>query len=128
MTNSDFRLLLEAMSDDGKDVKNLIEDIDECSIFVIWIKIPPNKKLQANETRLLYVNFENKKTTGRLTKNFVFLNVSDNLSFPVFWIFEKPKDYDITNQYAYTITDNKLKNRTTWKKSESLYYENTPES
>ncbi len=128
MPNSDLRLLLEAKLDDGEDVKTLLDDINAHKIFVIWIKIPPNKKLSANETRILYVNYENKKIPGKLASNFVFLNVSADLSFPVFWIFEKPKDYDITSQYAYTIIDNKLKNIESWKKSKSFHYDNTVES
>ena len=126
MTNPNTKLLLDIMKEENQDVDKLIQQINKHKIFLIWIKIPPHKKLKPNEVRILYINFENEKNTNK--KNMITINVSSDLPFPVFWIFKKPKDYNIKDQYCYRIDNNKFKNKMSWKKKVDgvFYYENTP--
>ena len=126
MTNNDTKMLLEIKKEDNKKLEELIADIESHKIFLIWIKIPPNKKLQPNEVRIINLTFEVREINNRF-RNRIYLDVSSNLPFPVFWIFKKPDDYNMTNQYCHIIEDNKLKNRTTWKEGNNklFYYDNT---
>lgn len=128
MSNTDTQSLLEIMKDESKDpieIDNLIEDIKNHNLFLIWIKIPPCRKLQPNEVRILHLFFETRKI-NRFFGNHIYLDVSCDLSFPVFWIFEKPKDYYIKNQYCYTVEGDKLTNRRSWNcKDDVFYYDNT---
>ena len=69
------------------------------------------------------------KTTFRL-RNRIYIDVSSKLTMPIFWIFKKPKDYDITNQFCYKVTDHKLHEKKPWKKLDKIafYYEDTHDS
>lgn len=132
MTNKDTRTLLEIMreeSPDSQHISRILEDFENRKTFIIWIKVPPNKKLQPNEVRILNLNFESPKI-GDSAQNHIFLNVSSNLPFPVFWILKKPKDFKIANQKYYVIEDNKLARKKSWtdKANDIFYYSNTADS
>ena len=43
--------------------------------------------------------------------NHIYLDISSNLSFPVFWIFKSPKDYNMKNQYCYVVKEGRLKGK-----------------
>ena len=127
MSNTDTKMLLEIMQEknDSEELARLIQDVKGRKIFLIWIKIPPNKKLLSNETRILHLYFDNTKINKSGKR--ILLDVSSNLSFPVFWIFKKPTDYNITNQISYTVKDEKLTNKKSWKNTRdgSFYYADT---
>ena len=132
MTNNDTLNLLDIIKEensDSQDISQLIQDIRNQKIFLIWIKIPPNKKLRPNEVRILYLNFENQKAINR-KQNHIFLNVSSDLPFPVFWILKKPSDYNIVNQKYYMIENNRLTNKKSWAENANriFYYNNTVHS
>ena len=126
MSNADVRLLLQFMQEDGKNVNDLRQQVDKGIIFLIWIKVPPNKKLKPSEVRILHVDYE-KKNEGRNDMN--VLDVSSNPAFPVFWIFKKPQDYDVTDRYCVTKQGDEIK-WSTWRQDMSgmLRYHDTPES
>ncbi len=115
MSNADVRLLLQFMQEDGKNVNDLRQQVDKGIIFLIWIKVPPNKKLKSNEVRILHVGYEKKKE-DRNDMN--VLDVSPNHAFPVFWIFKKPQDYDITDRYCVTKQGDEIK-WSTWRQDMS---------
>ncbi len=119
MTNKDTRTLLEIMKEENPDsqhISQLMEDFNDRTTALIWIKVPPNKKLQLNEVRILNLNFETKKMRHR-THNHIFLNVSSDLPFPVFWILRNPQNFKITNKKYYTIKNNKLLDKGSWSDS-----------
>ena len=127
MSNSDTKLLLEVKKDENsEEIEKLLTAISNHDIHLIWIKIPPNRKLEPYETRLIHINHERKKVEKKM--NLIFLNTSANLSFPNFWIFQKPENYNITKQYTYIFKNDKLEQRTSWKKNKKIYYVNTPSS
>ena len=127
MRNKDTITLLEIMNEKEKseNIASLIQDIKNMKRFVIWIKIPPNKKLQSNEIRVMHIFYDTTKINER--SKHIFIYISSSLPFPIFWIFKKPNDYNITKQNCYTIKDKKLTNKKSWKdiKNDLFYYTNT---
>ena len=104
---------MKEKSPDSQHISQLIKDFNNHKIALIWIKVPPNKKLQPDEVRILNLNFENKKISHRI-RNRIFLNMSSNLPFPVFWILKNPQDFKITNKKYYTTQDNRLLYKGSW--------------
>lgn len=132
MTNKDTLTLLEIMkekSQDSQHISQIMQDVRNRKIFLIWIKVPPNKKLQPNEVRILYLNFKNKKIDSS-SQNHIFLNVSSDLPFPVFWILKRPIDFKIANQKYYIIENNKLSSEKSWtdNANDIFYYNDTADS
>lgn len=101
-----------------------MENFNGRKTIVIWIKVPPNKKLQPNEVRILNLNFEHPKINSK-HQNHIFLNVSPNLPFPVFWILKSPKDFKIADQKYYTIEDNRWSDKGSWPgSSNNIFFTN----
>lgn len=125
MTNRDTQTLLEIMKEERQDsqhISEMMEDIKNHKVFLIWIKVPPNKKLQPNEVRILYLNFENEKMNRNIHDR-IFLNISSSLPFPVFWILKNPQDFKITNKKYHTIEDNRLLDKGSWTDStNNIFY------
>lgn len=62
---------------------------------------------------------------SRCIQNRIFLNISSNLSFPVFWILKNPQDFKITNKKYYTIEDNRLLDKRSWSDStNNVFFDN----
>ena len=127
MRNKDTITLLEIMSEkeESENIASLIQDIKNMKRFLIWIKIPPNKKLQPNEVRVIHMFYDTPKINK--SSRHIFIDISSNLPFPIFWILKKPNDYNITKQNCYTVKDNKLTNKKSWKdtKNDLFYYTHT---
>lgn len=108
MTNSDTEKLLEFQSKDDEAYRDLLRKVQKREKYLIWIKIPPNRKMEPDETRLIYLDYEAKipskpdlglldkmKQYFRIRNKPILLHIEHENQFSVFFTLQKPKDYHI---------------------------------
>lgn len=108
LSNEDVRkiLHLEGGSDRlGSGLGGILDGINKRQIRLLWIKIPPHKRLQANEVRIIHLKYDHSKGRGGLLsaarswqRGSILIEVPSHLPFPAFWILRKPEHYDIVRR------------------------------
>lgn len=70
---------------------SLLEDIREYKTFLLWIKLPHNKKFYPNDSRVITMKYDAIKENATSSFDLEFLSESDH---EVFYIIMPPKDYE----------------------------------
>lgn len=111
MNNSSILDLLNQQKESKKiddatkrELEEHIKRVKKKEIYIIWIKLPPTKKMIKNQLRIInfeYDSIKETKPSSKITTNYV-----RNLDQPVFHIIKKPKDYDFKHKPKIEYTDN----------------------
>lgn len=128
MSNSDTLNLLEHDGKDDDMARNMLSLVKECKKYVIWIKIPPNRKIQPNETRLLHLGYEKKKNVKHSPKHRnvpILLRIKPRKRSSVHFTLKKPKDYYIPVPESTKKGSNK---KTSIRDDPSFHYDETDTS
>lgn len=107
ITNKYTVALMEQTINDSKDpeiiesVKSLLQDIREYKTFLLWIKLPHDKKFYPNDSRVITMKYDGEKENNSNSFDLEFLSESDH---EVFYIITPPKDYEFDKK-KITIND-----------------------
>ena len=138
LSNEDVRNILRtrAYSDrPGSDPGGIIDAINKRQIRLLWIKIPPHKRLQANEVRIIHLKYDHSKGRGGLLsaarswhRGSILIEVPSQLPFPAFWILRKPEHYDIVRRRYSRIEGDVQKPMGSWKDNSDAIFCNDSET
>ena len=108
MSNKHLRSTLKSVNPsdpDRPEADRLLADINGKKIHLLWFKIPPHKELRPNEARVLHMTYDiPKKESGildtiqSLRTRTITIDIPPEQPFPVFWILNKPIDYNISRR------------------------------
>ena len=125
LSNKHLRIMLEAAAATGPDrtrAARLIANIDSRETHLLWLKTPPHKALQPNETRILHLAYEHVKKGGGplggirgLKTGTTMILVPPALKYPVYWILNKPAGYEISRRRYSTIKDGSPSDTGSWR-------------
>lgn len=131
MPNRYTRILIESWIEDAtanekQELTNLLQQMQQQRIFLLWIKLPPQKELKLHQVRTInleYSAIKEKNNTDEIT-----LDIFSPADHTVFYIIKKPEDYEFAKQ-EITTKDNagkeiKLKSWKT-KKQDLMYVSET---
>ncbi len=131
ITNKYTIALIEETLDESEDeniitsLTSLLEDIQEYRTFLLWIKLPHDKKFYPNDSRVITMEYDAEKENINTSFDLEFLSVSDH---EVFYIIIPPKDYEFDKK-KITINDSsgeefKKDYSKGWKneKGDTIYY------
>ncbi len=97
ITNKYTVALIEQTISESEDLElissltTLLEEIRKCRTFLLWIKLPHDKKFYPNDSRVITMKYDAEKDEGITSFGLEFLSVSDH---EVFYIIKPPKDYE----------------------------------
>lgn len=97
ITNKYTVALIEQTIADSQDpivissLTSLLQDIREYNTFLLWIKLPHDKKFYPNDSRVITMEYDAEKEDRTTSFDLEFLSVSDH---EVFYIITPPKDYE----------------------------------
>lgn len=138
LSNEDVRkiLHLEGGSDRlGSGLGGILDGINKRQIRLLWIKIPPHKRLQANEVRIIHLKYDHSKGRGGLLsaarswqRGSILIEVPSHLPFPAFWILRKPEHYDIVRRRYSRIEGDIQKPMGSWKDNGDAVFCNDSET
>lgn len=127
MTNKHLRAMLNKVkpSDpDRPEADRLLAGINGKKIHLLWFKIPPHKVLRPREARVLHMTYERPKEEGgimdtiqSLRMRTITIDIPPEQPFPVFWILNKPIDYNISRRRYLQISDGKRVEMGSWKEN-----------
>ena len=126
MSNPYTNALIDGWIEDSKtdeqkeQLTNLVEQIRRCEVFLIWIKLPPQKALVNNQVKIINLEYSSKKE--KESSNEMTLTIFSPLSHIVFYIIRKPEDYDFDKQVLETINEQGKKVKLKWKKAEHFLH------
>ena len=87
-----------ADSEDQEEIaslESLLEDIQSYDTFLLWIKLPHDKKFYPNDSRVITMKYDAIKEDNTDSFDLEFLSESDH---EVFYIITPPKDYEFDKQ------------------------------
>ena len=136
MPNDYIKLLLKNSNVriDHLGNEQLHDDILHHKKFLIWIKVPHNKKFEPNEVGVIYLDYDVEKDRlhphnwlkGR--KKRIVFDVSP-VEHPVFWVLKKPEGYDLADIKYYEIGEHgKLSPLSSSVKTPDVYLNKTANS
>lgn len=101
LTNKLLDALIQTQIDSAseeKDVqdklKQMKSDLSDHKYFILWIKLPPNKKMKNGEARVVTLEYEAKKEDLAAKTHIQELRSE---KYEVFYVIKPPKDYEIHN-------------------------------
>src|SRR5690348_1072715 len=113
----------------NKEVKErleqILDDVDKRKYFVLWIKLPHNKKMKNGEAKIITLEYDAKQDELNVPMHIQELKSEP---YEVFYVIKPPEDYEIskTNFLIYDSNGNTLKrHETKWesKKGDPIYYD-----
>lgn len=138
LSNEDVRSILKfgtATDPPGLGHADILDAIDRRQIRLLWIKVPPHKRLQPNEVRIIHLKYDHSKGGGgslsvarRWLGGSILIDVPSQLPFPVFWILRKPVDYDIVRRGYSKIEDGVQRPMGSWKDNSGAIFCNDAEN
>lgn len=131
ITNKLLVALLSKNIRDAKDVdlqnrlNTILTDINERNYYVLWIKLPSNKKIKKGEAKVITLEYDARPDELNLGMHIQELKSE---KYEVFYIIKPPEDYEISdvNFLIYDSKGNTLKrHETKWenKKGEPIYFD-----
>lgn len=97
ITNNYTVALIKQTIDDSKDseeiksLTSLLQDMRDHKTFLLWIKLPHDKKFYPNDSRVITMKYDAIKESDSNTFDLEFLSESDH---EVFYIITPPKDHE----------------------------------
>lgn len=137
LSNKDVRNVLRLDGSDlpGSSLGDILDAINKRQIRLLWIKIPPHKRLQANEVRIIHLKYDHSKGRGGLLsaarswhRGSILIEVPSQLPFPAFWILRKPEHYDIVRRRYSRIEGDIQKPMGSWKDNGDAVFCNDSET
>ena len=136
MPNEHVKSLLKNsnVSVDHLGTEQLHDDILHHKKFLIWIKVPRNKKFEPDEVGVIYLDYDVEKDSlpppnwlkGREKK--IVFDVSP-AEYPVFWVLKKPEGYNLADIKYYEISEHgKLSSLSSSVKNPDVYLNKTSNS
>lgn len=124
MSNRHLRMMLENAAAAGADrpgAARLLKDIDSRKTRLLWFRTPLHKALQPGEARVLHLTYEHPEKTGgilgavkSLKTGAIMIKVPAAQPFPMFWILNKPTDYNVSRRRYSSIEDGATANVGSW--------------
>ena len=130
MSNHYTKALMEFWIDNTKNeeernsLKDLLRQMNNQDIFVLWIKLPPCKSLIKNQVKVINLEYGASKENRKDDE--IILKMPSGESHSVFYTIKQPVDYDFKKQSIFTIDEkrNNIKIKS-WKKTkQNLFYVN----
>lgn len=90
--------------DEKNKYQEYIDNIKNKKVYMLWIKIPPNKKMIKNQLKIINLEYDAIKDR-KPTKKIETVYKRSSLH-SVFYIIKKPEDYDFSNKPHISLTDN----------------------
>jgi len=103
-----------------KHLTDLLEQTRSRQVFLIWIKLPPQKALVENQVKVITLEYSSKKE--KQSSDEMTLNIFSPTSHRVFYIIRKPEDYDFATQILETTNEQGKKMKLKWKKAEDFLH------
>lgn len=94
----------ECDAETKQKLESFITRMKNKKIYVIWIKLPPIKKMKKNQLKV--INFEYDATKDTKPSSKIRTNYQRNLGHSVFFIIKKPEDYDFKGKPQIGWTNN----------------------
>ena len=127
MSNPYTNALIEAWIEDpnttdeqAKTLTDLRSKIRDRAVFLVWIKIPPEKALMNNQVKVFTLEYstpKEKRKTDDMT-----LRIFSPTSHRVFYIIRKPEDYDFSKQQIETKNESGKDVKLSWNKAKHLLH------
>lgn len=128
LSNKYLRIMLADEADDGPDraeAARLLAGIDSRKTYLLWFKTPLHRALQPRETRVLHLTYEYPRgeagllgSMRRLKTGAIRLRMSPPQPFPVFWVLNKPADYNISGRRYLKAKGGRLADAGSWENNE----------
>ena len=125
LPNEDIRSILQfgvASSNSGSGLSTMLDDINKHRLRLLWIKVPPYKRLQPDEVRIIHLKYDHSKKQGgplhvarRWLNGSILIDVPSHLPFPAFWVLYKPAGYNIVRRGYSKIEDGAQRSMGSWK-------------
>lgn len=103
-----------------EQLTDLVEQIKSRQIFLIWIKLPPQKAMVENQVKVFTLEYSSKKE--KQSSDEMTLTIFSPLSHRVFYIIRKPEDYDFATQVLETTNEQGKTVKLKWKKAEDFLH------
>ncbi len=122
--------LRKAQNSEKKYWQELIRDVDEHKVFLLWIKLPHSRKFYRNEIRVVTLDYET--DIDDIEKNDRFMEFHAS-TYEVFYVISPPSDFEFDKTEIQTIDPSTLKvikMETSWvsKKGEPYYFKQSQNS
>lgn len=127
-----LQIMLESAAAAGikqHETTRLLADMSSRKTHLLWFKTPPHKALEPHETRVLHLTYEYPKSKGgllggtrRLRTGAIGIRMSPALSFPTFWILNRPADYNISNRRYLKAKGGTLADAGTWEDNKDVVF------
>ena len=106
-------------------LNQILEDVNKRKYFILWIKLPHNKKMRKGEAKVITLEYDAKQDELNVATHIQELKSEQ---YEVFYVIKPPEDYEIsnTNFLIYDSEGNELKrHEKTWesKKGDPIYYD-----
>ena len=135
MPNNYTMILIESWIKQAIDEKQqnhlrrILKEIESKKLYLIWIKLPPGKKLKRNQSRVISLKYAAKKE--KLKNKIIWLELFSNRNHSIFYIIKCPEDHFLSNRkIKFTQQNGKKQIRHGWKKhtQDSMYFTETNDS
>lgn len=78
-----------------KELQNLLKDIDDRKIFLLWIKLPHLKRFHTNESRVIFLEYEATKEETKIKDRVLEFHSAPH---EVFYVVTPPNDYEFDKE------------------------------
>jgi hypothetical protein len=116
-----IQIWINRSKDDEKtQFENLLSDIEDGKKYLIWIKLPEDKKLKMNEIKVFTLQYSAQKEESR-DEDYILKIISPNLH-SVYHIIKVPEDYTFSNQkiILHDTEGKQRKIKKSWKKHKDV--------
>lgn len=135
MPNNYTLILIESWIKQARDEKQqnhlrrILKEIESKKLYLIWIKLPPGKKLEMNQSKVISLKYAAKKEKSK--NKIIWLELFSNKNHSIFYIIKYPEDHFLNNRkIKFTQQNGKKQIRRGWKKHtrDRMYFTETNDS